>query len=590
MNPHIPTHPPWTSALVPELSPHADRRGSAYSEGEGKSDDVEMEPRPRPRPRVPPGARKGLGTHYDLRPLLVRRHILMISLSGTIGMGILIGSGQILRLCGSAGALLSYLFTGFILHCVVSSLGEMVSLIPESGALMNFPTRFVDGALGWTVGIAYWFCYSMGVTTLVTSTAILATGFNPDVSQGWIITGVLAVVIIINVFGIRVFGEVEYVIGFLKVVLLVGLIILMLFINRGAGPKGKVHGVDYWKAKYRFSPNFGGKENLDGDLGRFLSIWKGMTLAAFGYIGIEIVAVTASEAKYPRDDLPRATKRIFWLTFSLYLAAIFSVSLAVPYTDGGLSNLFDPRNATGDLSPFVIAIKNAGITFLPGFVSAALIFANMSTANTSLFVASRTLYGMAVKLDHDTHPVLSVFRHTTKNGVPLAAIFASCIFAPLAYLQCGGGNAQELLGVFSQIETVACLIVWLCQCLAFIRFYHGLQTGTAPYDRASGDYPYASPGQPAAAYIGAVGCALLILFNGFDVFIFRPFKQADFLAAYLAVFVFVLIYAVTKLLVVRTPMVGAAEMSYSIHREAFDRTRVRRRRGWAWEFASWVFG
>lgn len=77
MNPHIPTHPPWTSALVPELSPHADRRGSAYSEGEGKSDDVEMEPHPRPRPRVPPGARKGLGTHYDLRPLLVRRHILV---------------------------------------------------------------------------------------------------------------------------------------------------------------------------------------------------------------------------------------------------------------------------------------------------------------------------------------------------------------------------------------------------------------------------------------------------------------------------------------------------------------------------------
>ena len=168
----------------------------------------------------------------------------MISLSGTIGMGILIGSGQILRLCGSAGALLSYLFTGLIAHCVVSSLGEMVSLIPESGALMNFPTRFVDGALGWTVGIAYWFCYSMGVTTLVTSTAILATAFKPDISQAWIITGVLAIVIMINVFGIRIFGEVEYVVGMLKVVLLVGLIVLMLFINRGAGPKGKVHGVD----------------------------------------------------------------------------------------------------------------------------------------------------------------------------------------------------------------------------------------------------------------------------------------------------------------------------------------------------------
>lgn len=581
MHLNIPSHGTWSSPALDELD-GGDRHGSLYS---GKSDDVEREP----RPRVPPGARLGLGTHYDLRPLLVRRHILMISLSGTIGMGILIGSGQILRLCGSAGALLSYLFTGFILHCVVSSLGEMVSLIPESGALVNFPTRFVDGALGWTVGAAYWFCYAMGVTTLVTSTAILTTAFKSDISQGWIITGVLAIVIAINVFGIRVFGEVEYVIGFLKVVLLVGLIILMLFINRGAGPNGKVHGVDYWKAEYRFSPNFGGKQELDGDLGRFLSVWKGMTLAAFSFIGMEIVAVTASEAKYPRDDLPRATKRIFWLTFSLYLAAIFFVSLVVPYTDRGLSNLFDPRSETGELSPFVIAIRNAGIDFLPGFVSAALVFANMSTANTSLFVASRTLYGIAVKLDHHNHPLLSVFRHTTKAGVPVAAIFASCIFAPLAYLQCGGGNAQELLGVFSQIETLACLIVWLCQCLAFIRFFNGLQTGSAPYDRASDDYPYASPAQPAAAYLGAIGCALLIVFNGFDIFIFKPFKQADFLAAYLALFVFFLIYAATKLFVVRDPMVSCAEMSFEIQREDFDRRRVPKKHGPFREFLTWVF-
>lgn len=77
-------------------------------------------------------------------------------------MGILISSGQIIKLAGSGGALLSYVLTGFVIHCVMSSLGEMVSLIPEAGALMEYPTRFIDGALGWTIAGAYWFCYAMG--------------------------------------------------------------------------------------------------------------------------------------------------------------------------------------------------------------------------------------------------------------------------------------------------------------------------------------------------------------------------------------------------------------------------------------------
>ena len=100
----------------------------------------------------------------------------MISLSGTIGVGVLISTSQIIRLAGSAGALLSYVLTGFILFCVTSSLGEMVSLMPEAGALMEFPTRFVDGALGWTVAGAYWFAYSMG--TRETARVCRAAGIN----------------------------------------------------------------------------------------------------------------------------------------------------------------------------------------------------------------------------------------------------------------------------------------------------------------------------------------------------------------------------------------------------------------------------
>lgn len=563
------------------------------------------------------------GTHYDLQPLLIRRHILMISVSGTIGMGLFVTTGQVIKIAGSAGALLSYALTGLIIHAVMRCIGEMVALIPESGAIMEYPMRFVDDALGWTVAVVYWFTYAMGVTTLTTSTAILASFWDHDVPVAWIITAVLALVIIINVFGIKVFGEIEYASGMLKVTLVAALVILMFAINRGTGfsgpnpranecdilggntggnpREGKVHGVEYWTAPYRFTPYFAGVPELSGSLGNFLSVWKGMTLVAFSYIGVEIVAVAASEAKYPRDDLPPASRRIFWTTFTLYAAAVFSVSLNVPHTDCFLQDIFhNTRAPTGQVSPFIIAIKNAGIDFLPGFVNAALLFATWSTTNTELYVASRTLYGMAARLDPETHPYLSIFGRTTKNGVPMTAIFASCSLAPLAYLQVNKSDPSTLLSIFSQISTVGCLIVWMCQCIAFIRFYNGLQIRGAPHNRLSSDYPYASSFQPWSAYFGAVGCGLLIFFNGFEVFIPKiwenpedpdskaAFKTDLFLAAYLGVFLAGAIYVILKL-VMGGPFVTKEMMEYGVRREKFDMRRPPQVRSMFWRIVGWVF-
>jgi amino acid transporter len=324
-----------------------------------------------------------------------------------------------------------------------------------------------------------------------------------------------------------------------------------------------------------------------------------MTMVVYSYIpGLEIVAVTASEARFPRDDLPPASRRIFWTIFSLYLAAIFSVSLNVPYTD---CNLYDPfinsDKTTGRFSPFIIAIKNAGFDFPLGFVNACFVFANWSVINTELYVASRTLYGMAARLDPEAHPYLSIFSRTTKSGVPMTAIFGSMVLAPLAYLQLGGNDSLNLLTIFTQVTIVGCLIVWMCQCISFIRFYNGLQIRGAPHNRLSSDYPYASSFQPWSAIFGAVGCALLILFNGFDYLILSiwmengktVFKRTEFLAAYLAVFVCVGVYLVLKVQT-RAPLKRNERMEYGVRRENFDMRRPSRERGRLMRILGWIFG
>jgi amino acid transporter len=68
----------------------------------------------------------------------------------------------------------------------------------------------------------------------------------------------------------------------------------------------------------------------------------------------------------------------------------------------------------------------------------ALIFV-LSAANTDLYIASRTLYGLA--LDHKA-PV--VFKSVNRFGVPYVAIGASVVVACFAFLSIGKGSGKVL--------------------------------------------------------------------------------------------------------------------------------------------------
>ena len=70
------------------------------------------------------------------RPTLRRRHIMMISIGGTIGMGLLLSSSKALRLGGSTGLIVSYAMMGLVVAAVMSCISEMVKNTgPQNGRL-----------------------------------------------------------------------------------------------------------------------------------------------------------------------------------------------------------------------------------------------------------------------------------------------------------------------------------------------------------------------------------------------------------------------------------------------------------------------
>jgi yeast amino acid transporter len=168
--------------------------------------------------------------------------------------------------------------------------------------------------------------------------------------------------------------------------------------------------------------------------------------AAFAYIGVEIVAVCAGEAKYPRKDVPFVAKSVFLVTIAIYTFSVMFMTLVVPWTEPSLLKITDNTNKfTGSRSPFIIAIKIAGYKVLPGLVNAAFLFMAWTAANTSLYVASRTLHGMCYGLEKSRSQFFwPLGRTRRRNGAPVMAILASCIPAPLAWLVCSTQEPKEV--------------------------------------------------------------------------------------------------------------------------------------------------
>src|SRR5690606_29649888 len=112
-----------------------------------------------------------------------------------------------------------------------------VSFLPISGAIYEYPKRFVDPALGFSVGWMYWMVYASGGATLTTSAAMLSRYWEYDFGLGTVIALIIFLLLVSNILGVRIYGDLEYVVGIGKILLTVGLIILLFAINRGGKNK-----------------------------------------------------------------------------------------------------------------------------------------------------------------------------------------------------------------------------------------------------------------------------------------------------------------------------------------------------------------
>ncbi|KAK9243504.1 amino acid permease-domain-containing protein [Lipomyces tetrasporus] len=520
--------------------------------------------------------------HTELRRTLKTRHIQMIAVGGVLGNGLFIGSGRILANSGPLGMILGFLITGAIVFSVMVSFGEMVALIPIAGGISAFGSRFVDDSLGFALGFCYWFSLAIAIPTQVASAAILVTYFEPfdpwRIPPAALTVSFLFIIILINVLEVRIYAEVEYIFGQLKLIFLLSLIIVMFVLNRGHIPpqagKMTIFPVDFLYWDKSASPDYGpfrpafevtSTQYIYGSTGTFVMIWTAVVQSVYSFSGTELVALTAGEARHPRKSLPRATLRIFFRIFILYMLGVLAMGLNVAAGTSVLPSFFTPWSAfdsqkvswvyglspdgncmsgtvnmkgfsNSNSSPWVIALQNGGQCVGAAVVTCCFVFCAWSAGNSFLYASSRTLYALAVQGKFPR-----VFRRCTKRGVPIVSVLFTFTIALTVFLVSFPNSTSFTIYYWiRKLTSVPGTLVWAGICLSYIRFYYGLRLRPDIVQRDMASYPYRSPFQPYTAYFGLIGCVLLVIFN--DMTIFIQFEWQYLIASYVSLVLFLICF------------------------------------------------
>ncbi|KAI9846555.1 MAG: glyceraldehyde-3-phosphate dehydrogenase 1 [Thelocarpon superellum] len=387
---------------------------------------------------------------------LKARHLQMIAIGGVIGAGLFINTGRALALAGPGSLVLAFAIVGSAVFCTVHALGELAVLFPVAGSFSAYSTRFLDPAWGFAMGWNYVFQWLAVIPFEIVGASIAADYWDHGgISNAVWITIYLVLLCIVNCLDVRAYGEAEFVFTMIKVTAIVGFIIFALVIDLGGGPNGHYIGGEFWRNPGAFLNGFKG----------FASV---LSVAAFAYEGAELVGLCAAETKYPRQSIPPAIRKTFWRITFCYVISMLMVGLVVSSSD---PQLVAPASAIGDptVSPFIIAIRNAGVKGLDSVFNAVILLATFEVANSSLYATTRTMAALA-----EQRQAPAYLAYIDRHGRPIAATGTCLLISLIAYLGATSSNSQtNALVWITSISSLAGIFTWASICLVHIRFRQG---------------------------------------------------------------------------------------------------------------------
>lgn len=335
---------------------------------------------------------------------LQNRHVQLIAIAGTIGTGLFLGAGRSLSLTGPS-IILVYMLTGVFMYLMMRAIGEMLYMDPDQHTFINFITKYLGKGWGYFSGWSYWVSLVFLGMAEITAVSNYVQLWFPNWPAWQIQIIFLALLSCVNLIAVKVFGEVEFWFGMIKIVTILALIATGIFMVT---------------TNFETPAGHASLTNITNGFQMFPNGWVKFVMAFqmvfFAYQAIEFVGITTSETANPRQVLPKAIKEIPIRIVIFYVGALLAIMAIFPW-----------QQLPVNKSPFVTVFQMVGIKWAAGLINFVVLTAAASSLNSTLYSTGRHLYQIAKETPNSKVMNRLKLNSLSRMGIPSRAIIISAI-------------------------------------------------------------------------------------------------------------------------------------------------------------------
>jgi aromatic amino acid transport protein AroP len=376
---------------------------------------------------------------HTLKRGLGNRHIQLIALGGAVGTGLFLGVAQTIKLAGPS-VILGYAIAGIMAFFIMRQLSEMVVDQPVAGSFSHFANRYWGPFAGFASGWNYWILYVLVSMAELTAVGIYIQYWWPGVPMWASALGFFVLINAVNLLHVKLFGEMEFWFAIIKVAAIVAMIGFgaYLLVSGTGGPQASV--TNLWQLGGFFPYGIHG-------------MIMAMAVIMFSFGGLELVGITAAEAREPEKTIPQATNQVVYRILIFYVGALAVLLSLYPWSQvqqGG--------------SPFVLIFQALDNGWVASSLNAVVLTAALSVYNSCVYSNSRMLLGLALQ-GHAP----KMLAHVNGRGIPVHALGVSAaatfLCVVLNYVMPG-----EAFGVLMMLVVAAMMINWACITITHLKF------------------------------------------------------------------------------------------------------------------------
>ena len=291
------------------------------------------------------------------------------------------------------------------MYMMMRAIGEMLYMDPDQHTFINFITKYLGKGWGYFSGWSYWVSLVFLGMAEITAVSNYVQLWFPNWPAWQIQIVFLALLSCVNLIAVKVFGEVEFWFGMIKIVTILALIATGIFMVT---------------TNFETPAGHASLTNITNGFQMFPNGWVKFVMAFqmvfFAYQAIEFVGITTSETANPRQVLPKAIKEIPIRIVIFYVGALLAIMAIFPW-----------QQLPVNKSPFVTVFQMVGIKWAAGLINFVVLTAAASSLNSTLYSTGRHLYQIAKETPNSKVMNRLKLNSLSRMGIPSRAIIVSAI-------------------------------------------------------------------------------------------------------------------------------------------------------------------